>query len=244
MSYILDALKKNQLEQDGEMAGINTFRPAPRRIPVWLAVVLATALVLNILLMVWFFVLRPTPPATATSTESAPAPAPTQQTLSSAPTQPVARASVAKDSVAKNPVAKDPVAKDPVAKDPAVTPPAASSRPTAPPRPADSPPLNQETNPQTKPATKPAPKPQLTQLDELTTTEQTLYNGFNYTSHIYTDEPSECAIVIDGQRLQAGDGFKGLKVVRITEAGVIFEENRRGQLRHVEVSVIEQWDRQ
>ena len=41
---------------------------------------------------------------------------------------------------------------------------------------------------------------------------------------------------------QAGDAFKGLKVVEITETGVVFEENRRGSVREVEVDLMEQWD--
>lgn len=79
-------------------------------------------------------------------------------------------------------------------------------------------------------------------LRELPTAEQSLYNGFVYSTHIYTDDQSLCAIVIDGQRLQAGDAFKGLKVTAITEQGVVFEENRRGVVREIEVNLQEQWD--
>ena len=79
-------------------------------------------------------------------------------------------------------------------------------------------------------------------LSELPASEQILYNGFNYSTHIYTDDPELCAVVIDGERLTAGDSFKGLKVLAITETGVIFEETRRGQRRRVAVSVLDQWD--
>jgi len=79
------------------------------------------------------------------------------------------------------------------------------------------------------------------QLSDLTASEQSLYNGFTYSTHIYTDDPTLCAIVVDGQRLETGDSFNGLVVVAITEAGVIFEQLYNGQRRQVEVSVLEQW---
>jgi polyhydroxyalkanoate synthesis regulator protein len=79
-------------------------------------------------------------------------------------------------------------------------------------------------------------------LQDLPRAEQSLYNGFTYSTHIYTDDPDLCAIVVDGQRLQVGDAFKGLKVTAITEQGVIFEENRRGVVREVEVNLLAQWE--
>ena len=80
------------------------------------------------------------------------------------------------------------------------------------------------------------------QLSALPAAEQSLYRGFNYSTHIYTDDPDLCAIVIDGQRLANGDAFKGLKLIAITEDGVVFEENRRGSVREVEVVLMELWD--
>jgi len=79
-------------------------------------------------------------------------------------------------------------------------------------------------------------------LLELPAREQTLYNGFIYSTHIFTDDPALCAIVVDGQRLTAGDSFKGLRVVAVTEDGVVFSETRRGVTREVEVSVLDQWE--
>jgi hypothetical protein len=85
-------------------------------------------------------------------------------------------------------------------------------------------------------------------LSDLPAGEQARFNKFNYSSHIFTDDPSLCAIVIDGQRLSAGDNFEGLEVVAITEEGVVFgtertSTNGRTENLHVAVSVIEQWDR-
>jgi hypothetical protein len=85
-------------------------------------------------------------------------------------------------------------------------------------------------------------------LSALPSDEQAQFNKFNYSTHIFTDDPSLCAIVIDGQRLSAGDNFEGLEVVAITEEGVVFGTQRtltNGSIEnlHVAVSVIEQWDR-
>ena len=76
-------------------------------------------------------------------------------------------------------------------------------------------------------------------VDTLTATERVLYEGFNFTSHIYTRAQNLRAIVIDGQRVEIGDSFKGLKIHDITETGVIFEEIRRGEQRRVAVNPFE-----
>ncbi|MCR9261468.1 MAG: general secretion pathway protein GspB [Pseudomonadaceae bacterium] len=86
------------------------------------------------------------------------------------------------------------------------------------------------------------------QLSELPTSEQSKFNNFNYSSHIYTDDPELCAVVINGQRLSAGDVFEGMEVIAITEEGVVFGSSRissQGQVEplHVAVSVIEQWEK-
>lgn len=132
---------------------------------------------------------------------------------------------------------------------PAVTPAPSTTRPASPPpayvEPTPAPAAEVAPRPATRPSI-PAdlpgkPVPRLA-LRELPAAEQSLYNGFNYSTHIYTDDPSLCAIVIDGQRLQAGDAFKGLKVTAITEQGVVFEENRRGVIRAIEINLLEQWE--
>jgi len=235
MSYILDALKKNQLEQEGDFSGISTFRRQPRRLPTWLVVVLIAALLINCLLLTWIFLIQPQLDSSAGNTDAGqPQPA-TSQGKAPLTAEPSATTNLPASNQAQQRRVESPVVPPPT---PQPAPP--SPVDTAPPAPVAA-----------APAPVPAPAsrvvnqpPPVTPLRELSETEQTIYNGFNYTSHIFTDEPSECAIVIDGQRLQAGDGFKGLQVVRITEAGVVFAENRRGQKRHVEVSVIEQWDKQ
>ena len=72
-------------------------------------------------------------------------------------------------------------------------------------------------------------------LSELPSADQGRFLALNITSHIYTDDPSLCAVVIDGQRLGNGDRFAGLKVFKITPTGVIFEE-QGDRPRRVEVN--------
>lgn len=84
-------------------------------------------------------------------------------------------------------------------------------------------------------------------LSDLPSDEQTRFNSFSYSTHIFTDDPSLCAIVIDGQRLSAGDSFEGMEVVAITEEGVVFgtqmeSTSGRTENLHVAVSVMQQWD--
>ena len=77
---------------------------------------------------------------------------------------------------------------------------------------------------------------QLLSLSDLSATERAMYEGFNYTSHIYTSSEDLRAVVIDGQRVQIGDRFNGLKIHDITETGVIFEDNRGGDIRRIQVN--------
>ena len=78
-------------------------------------------------------------------------------------------------------------------------------------------------------------------LADLPAPQQEKYNRFNYTTHIYTDDPALCAIVIDGQRLRAGDTIKGLRVAAITEAGVVFADTVGGVPTEVVVDLQQQW---
>ncbi len=134
----------------------------------------------------------------------------------------------AEPTQAPAPVMKRPTLEQPAVEQPTIAPQTEkSAAEPAPRRPARTPP--------------PAPIARVA-LADLPAAEQILYNGFTYSTHIFTDDPSLCAVVIDGQRLMAGDAFKGLTVVAITETGVIFEETRAGRVRHVEVSMLEQWE--
>ncbi len=226
MSYILDALKKNQAEQ--AETGVN-LQPPRRGASRWLATGLVVVLVLNLALLAWIVLDKSviTGPESPTSVTAAP------QTV-----QPTA-ADTAETSANQPASEAEPIAQRPAVIIESVAEPVVEAEPAAA--------VTVEVVP-TSPAT-PAPAArqrtvQPTALADLPAQEQILYNGFNYSTHIYTDDPELCAVVIDGERLTAGDSFKGLKLIAITETGVIFEENRRGQRRQVAVSVLEQWERQ
>ena len=215
MSYILDALKKNQAEQQGQGISVGAQSPATQNgWPRWLGIALGFILVANMALLAWVFVLpelRQDAPAEVTPAAAKRAPTP----------QPLAQPTVEVPPQSEPAPASTPV--QPRAAQPIVVTPKPAAEVTVAVRPQP-------------------PAPSVVALRELPEGERLLYDGFTYSTHIYTDDPQLCAIVVDGIRLTAGDAFKGLIVDRITEQGVIFEEIRRGQRRLVEVSVMEQWD--
>ena len=224
MSYILDALKKSQAEQ--AETGVN-LQPPRRGTSRWLAAGLVVVLVINLALLAWIVLDK----AALTDPDISPGVTAAPQTAPSAAAAPAETGTVPagdnEDTAAQRPAVTVERSAEPVLEpEPAAT---VAASPTIPDAPAPA-------------ARERAVRP--TALADLPAQEQILYNGFNYSTHIYTDDPDLCAVVIDGERLTAGDSFKGLKVIAITETGVIFEESRRGQRRQVAVSVLEQWERQ
>jgi len=231
MSYILDALKKSQAEQNAEGVSLATHatgarKPRPRGLLPLVILLVAT----NIGLLLWVTLQRSqshpvaddtpdsTPKQNTQTTQPLPSPATTntRQNLELvAPTISNATPAAQLDSGAQS-------------SKPAATEPSVSARP--------------------KPEPRSVPAVKKLQLSELPASEQSKFNGFNYSSHIYTDDPELCAVVINGQRLSAGDRFEGMEVIAITEEGVVFGSSRvsnhgqREQL-HVTVSVIEQWEK-
>lgn len=209
MSYILDALKKSQAEQLPGGYGLDLATPPPPRSRTGLWLAVA-AVALTVNVAFFAWYLL----SRDASGDSVAMPQPAPPTTTPAPTTP---------NTAPAPTAAP-----------------ANPEPTLPRRVATEPVSASQSNavPARTPTRTPDTLP-LVRLSDLSRAEQTLYNGFSYTSHIFTDDPSLCAVVIDGQRLQAGDAFKGLKVVEITETGVVFEEQRRGQRRRVAVTPFE-----
>ena len=178
MSYILDALKKDQARQAGPglKLGVQSNQPGP--LPRWLGISLGLILIANLALLVWLFViprLAENEPATvAQTTTAAPDPLPASEPITVAESA---------ETATPSPVAE-----------PAPAPPASSTTP--------------------KPATQPAPQRQPIEsvaLLDLPEGQQTLFNSFTYSTHIYTDDPQLCAIVIDGIRLTAGIGIQRLE---------------------------------
>jgi cytoskeletal protein RodZ len=231
MSYILDALKKSQAEQNAEGVSLATHatggrKPRPRGL-LTLVIFLVTT---NIGLLLWVTLQRSQSHPGADNTSSSTSEQKPEETQPSP--SPLATAT------RQNPEQQAPASLD-------ATPPVQSDTRT-----------ERSNNLATQPSVtaRPKPKPRAApavkklQLSELPASEQSKFNSFNYSSHIYTDDPELCAVVINGQRLSAGDRFEGMEVIAITEEGVVFGSSRvtnqgqREQL-HVAVSVIEQWER-
>ncbi len=232
MSYILDALKKSQTQQNDEGVAVR-LTPAPQKqgVPtVWVAV-LATALVINIGILGWY-VLGQDDVDTVASSVKPPAAAAADQQIPHTPAAQPAQSSAAGTSQTSEPPTDTATA---TASQPTPTRP----RPVMPVRVPQAPDSSVQNNNPSPTDSRPATNLQRVKLTELPAVERTLYDGFSFTSHIFTDDPDLRAVVIDGERLQTGDAFKGLKVIAITETGVVFEENRRGKRRQVVVNPFE-----
>ena len=238
MSYILDALKKNQVEQAPQDVQLQLHSRPKNKIPMWLIGSFAALLLGNlILLLYWTFF-----DTNGSHQQSAP---PTQVRQNNSATMPTGDQPA---SITSEPIPTTDTTTD-------TTPNLQSGASTAnkaytetinitSPQPSSEsaqirPPLSSREPNERASATIAIERFKLTALPER---DQVLYNEFNYTSHIFTDDARERAVVINGQRLQVEDSFKGLKIVEITETGLVFEENRQGKVREVEVSIFEQWN--
>jgi hypothetical protein len=220
MSYILDALKKSQSEQAADGVALRVQQtPARKALNPWLIAVLIVVLLLNAGLLGWLFLQQQPPLATDNQPQPAPGAATVPDNQAVDATTPQVAPTIA--ATTANPPAQS------AAPAPAMSARVAQAAPRVITQPA--------------PAPVAVPVPRLA-LRELPAAEQSLYNGFTYSTHIFTDDPTLCAIVVDGQRLQIGDAFKGLRVAAITEDGVVFEENRRGVVREIAVNLLEQWE--
>lgn len=225
MSYILDALKKSQAQQQGEGVALDVQADKKRPISTWILVALGVLLAANLGVMAWFAFAPDTTSdtqVTALVTQNAP---PIQVDSNTLSTSSQAQETRPQDGQPKTP-ASTPTVPNIAVQDSrsasVVVPPSQTTAPVA---------------------TQPIELPRFA-LGALADYEQTLYNSFRYSSHMFSpDDPTAGAIFIDGQMLRIGDSFKGLIVADITEFTVVFEENRRGKKREVEVNLADQWER-
>ena len=212
MSYILDALKKSQADQQGDAVTV-AMTSAPRRdMSLWVWV-LAGALVINLIVLAWFIWDRtdaPLPTVVAADPERPhlepsqdPAPSPTLELKPALEQVPTRETLPSRELSEETPVAEPDLPRD----DPVVV---------------DTPP--------------PTPPVDEVALDDLSPGDALVYASFNITSHIYTEDHSAREVIIDGQKLKEGDAFKGLKIYEITEMGLVFEERRRDVIRRVTVN--------
>ena len=232
MSYILDALKKSQSEQASDGVALRVQQTTKRTQPSWLVIGLGLVLLSNVGLLLWIFVLGPNASSAGPKVEQAtigvqtPVDQPVTDIRQDQPMASRANTQVPRGVVPRNQEAS-------------IEPAQVLSSESG------------QSGQSTRQSRAELARPIIAKfaLSDLPAIEQSIYNGFTYTSHIYTDDPTLCAIVVDGQRLMAGDSFKGLGVVAITEEGVIFEENPfgveegDGVRRQVEISVLQQWEK-
>ena len=222
MSYILDALKKNQPGNEGNPVHIDSTvsRSGVSAVWVW---VLGAALAINAVALGWFM-LQSTP---STEPGAIPLSADRNTPAMKPSTQPMPRST---------PPASQQATRQP--------PPAqASARPIVDPKTQP-----QQIKQTTATISKPSPTPQqrnsttqieTVRLNELPADEREIFTNLSFTSHIFTDDPALCAVVIDGQRLRNGGQFGALKIHKITEFGVVFEQRHQGRLRRVELNPFE-----
>jgi len=246
MSYILDALKKSQAEQN---AGETTLSLRPsRQKPLHRRLVLGltAALIINAGLLSWIFLLPSAAvddPFSVTSTQ----PGSGTGLQGGQPT----------DAEDRNPIAQrqhsnatyrdvlDTSGDIKAASDLTIPTGAAANDATTDPKQLRAQRSTREPNPNSgvtiTPSRSLATNAKRWQLRDLPAEQQVRYMNFVFSTHTYTDDPAQCSVVIDGQRLRIGSQFKNLEIGAITETGVVFRESLRGQLREVEVDLLEQW---
>ncbi|MEM7096970.1 MAG: general secretion pathway protein GspB [Pseudomonadota bacterium] len=258
MSYILDALKKNQIEQAPDTPGLRidstpTEQPAQMRWQTLAVVVVGILLFLNLAFFGWqaftassTTTSASTTPSNSTSTST---PISTSSAINSPTTSPIPKSDQGlgqQESPAEAAAMRQQNAATQQNRSSEVTQTRSESNvdtiPTANIRVIAEPDQDIVIAPaQTDLRFSTPADIERVSVTTLPDTEQVVYNSFEFTSHIYTDDPADCAIVVDGFRLGVGDGFKGLKVVEITSDGVVFAETRRGVERHVEISILDRW---
>lgn len=225
MSYILDALKKAEAERDPDARANLAIAARERRNHRLLIYLVIAALIANVMLLAWIL-LPGGQDATSTAGFAAPTPQapPTQVPLTQAPptrTLPTQRA-----------------------EDRQVPPPAPTNRPDqAAPTSLTGSATGSERTPATAALSPPAePVAALaavpTRLVDLPQAARRDFPALEFSTHIYADDPSLRAVVVNGIRLTEGDRLEGLVVREITEGGAILEYGRY----LVEVPVLDSWN--
>jgi general secretion pathway protein B len=202
MSYILDALKKAEAEQDPDLRTSLAVEQHKQRRSRFGQYLIVAALLGNLLVLVWLF-----GPLSPRSTDPNPA-------------DEVAPAAVDKQAAAvdKLPAAAN---KQPVA---------SNTQPDA----AEAPNSQVGTTPA---PTKLAAKVH-TNLAGLSAAARRRFPELSFSTHLYANDASMRAVVVNGERLSEGDRLGNLVLTNITETGVVFSfENYL-----VTVSVLDDWD--
>jgi general secretion pathway protein B len=213
MSYILDALKKSEAEQDPTAAAnlasnleLNQQRNQARQRLTGVLVV--TALLANVAVLLWLFGPSQLTPAPALSPSARAQEGPPVQAATATPAQKPAESVQAPTTTA------------------------------AAPRPAQtSPPAARTPAPAAAPVTV-AAAPIKARLADLPASIRGRFPGLAFSTHIYAEDPSLRAVVANGRRLLEGDEIGGAAVQRITDNGVVMAfENYL-----VEIPIVADWE--
>lgn len=224
MSLVLEALKKQEAGHDPD-AAVSLARASleRRRLRLWVGL-FAAAMLANAALLLWMFGMPPW----VTSGASIPAPASTDTAAPNADTGHTGNGASADYAPASTAMPEREVQ----------VPPAVSSV-----RPANGNRSSPTPSPGAAPAAAEPPAevpagPQRIRLSDLPAAARARFPGIAFSTHIYSDDPAQRAVVANGQRLREGDRIRGLEVVEITETGVVLAfENYL-----VEVPIAVDWD--
>ncbi len=215
MSYILDALKKSEVEKDPAAAAslaLTQQRESARNRTI--AALIVLALLANAAVLLWIF--RPDPSSWLEPVGSSvavgdakpePIPEPAQRTEPAAPAPREPEAGTPREIAATDVPVIDP----------------------APPEPA--------VGEATREAAQRSPARIRTRLADLPRDPKSRFPGLAFSTHVYAEDAVLRAVVANGTRLQEGDRLNDVTVEEITEDGVIVAfENYL-----VEIPVIESW---
>ena len=268
MSFILDALKKSQAEQNAELAALGYAQANARTgLQPWLIGVLILVLVGNAGVLVWVLLDR-TSPETPAVAESPIAPATPPPVIAPAPIPPrqSAPARVARVEQAPNPApivirpqtsTNTTTSNNDTITDIVIQPGSSGSGTDdesnlaeviefAPSEQGAEPLViaPKGDSPNSIADNKPTQPVASTKLQDLPPAQQLRYNALEYSAHtFFVDDPNDSFLVVNGDRLNVGDKVLGLTVHSLTVDGVVFAEPTPDGVRYVEVSVLEQWAR-
>ncbi|CAN5139761.1 hypothetical protein BH24PSE2_BH24PSE2_04890 [soil metagenome] len=207
MSFILDALKKSEIERQEQagpsVAHVREAAPETRR-PLWVAAI-AALLVINLIALLIFALRSPAEsPASAAvdAADEVPVPASRPPPVQARSTRPAAPAASRPEV---RPLAAE--AQAPAAVERTVTAPSPTAGGAAPPQPAPS-----DTDDSAG----------LSTFEELTVAGRLALPPLHLDIHVYSDTPAARFVFIDGRKYREGERLSaGPQIEQITETGVI-----------------------
>ncbi len=276
MSYILDALKKNELEDaTGNPESAAAIAPPPNSVfpkttkegPNWLLIGIIALLAANLVGFLWYWLSQPSATHNASTTPLSDPQVRRELVMAPTPrTRPAQRETGATELPRRVPNRTMPATPTaPSRNQPAPSRPApVATTPKMQPRPAPvTPPstgrgrvlspeqaaqlgLDGTQSEPTAATTAASPEPVAPKrtgssntitIDALPSGARSAFPELEFSTHIFADDPSMRAVVVNDQRLTEGEQFGELLLRAVTEEGVIF--GYRGHL--VEVSIADLW---